>query len=188
MTWEEIRQRKEDSIRESTGNPMDKSFESNGKIYNSFLEYANSDEYRQILDLEEKARNEYAQIAKEFFESLEDDKKLLVFFHITHCIYENYFNDKGSYRGLLYSKLGFGPESYSLGMDSGMFSVHNAIYTPDELEENFNNLVTHLKLDLSKKELDSLKRIFLYGVDTSKALSDMLTGQQRFDFNEKDPE
>ena len=31
MTWEEIRQRKEDSIRESTGNPMDKSFESNGK-------------------------------------------------------------------------------------------------------------------------------------------------------------
>ena len=69
MTWEEIRQRKEDSIRESTGNPMDKSFESNGKIYNSFLEYANSDEYRQILDLEEKARNEYAQIAKEFFES-----------------------------------------------------------------------------------------------------------------------
>lgn len=187
MTWEEIRQRKEDSIRESTGNPMDKSFESNGKIYNSFLEYANSDEYRQILDLEEKARNEYAQIAKEFFESLEDDKKLLVFFHITHCIYENYFNDKGSYRGLLYSKLGFGPESYSLGMDSGMFSVHNAIYTPDELEENFNNLVAFLKLDLSQKELRSLRNIFLYGFDSTKKLEEIHNGQQRFNFLE-DPE
>jgi len=27
MTWEDIKQRKEDSIRESTGNPMSKSFE-----------------------------------------------------------------------------------------------------------------------------------------------------------------
>ena len=49
MTWEEIRQRKEDSIRESTGNPMVKNpnpFDKNGKTYKSFSDYLKSDEYK----------------------------------------------------------------------------------------------------------------------------------------------
>jgi hypothetical protein len=115
------------------------------------------------------------------------DNQLLLFFYITNIIFENYFKDNGSYRGLLYDKFGFGPEAYSLGMDSGMFTLHNSISTPDELEERFNKLVEYLKLDLSKKELESLKRIFLYGIDNSKSLDDLITGQQRFNFS-KDPE
>jgi len=188
MTWEEIRQRKEDSIRESTGNPMSKSFEVNGKIYNSYTEYLNSDEYKEFLEIEEEALEQYKQKAKEYFDSLEIDNKLLLFFHITNTIFENYFKYNSSYRGLLYDKFGFGPEAYSLGMDSGMFALHNAISTPDELEERFDTLVKFLKLDLSKKELNSLRNIFLYGFDNSKTLNDMRTGQQKFDFNEKDPE
>ena len=42
MTWEEIRQRKEDSIRESTNNPMIKNpnpIEKNGNKYKSYSEY-----------------------------------------------------------------------------------------------------------------------------------------------------
>ena len=187
MTWEEIKQRKEDSIRESTGNPMSKSFEVNGKIYNSYTEYSNSDEHKELLQIEEQVREQYKQKAKEYYDSLETDNQLLLFFYITNVIFENYFKDNGSYRGLLYDKFGFGPEAYSLGVDSGMFALHNAIFTPDELEENFETLFKHLKLDLSKKELDSLKRIFLYGIDSSKALDDMRTGQQKFDFTE-DPE
>jgi hypothetical protein len=188
MTWEEIRQRKEDSIRESTDNPMSKSFEVNGKIYNSYTEYSNSDEYKEFLEIEEEALEQYKQKAKEYFDSLEIDNKLLLFFHITNTIFENYFKYNSSYRGLLYDKFGFGPEAYSLGMDSGMFALHNAISTPDELEERFDTLVKFLKLDLSKKELNSLRNIFLYGFDNSKTLNDMRTGQQKFDFNEKDPE
>ena len=190
MTWKELRDRKEDSIRESTSNPMVKNpnpFVINGKTYNSYTEYSNSDEHKEFLKLEEEAREQYTQKAKEYFQSLEMDNRLLIFFHITNVIFENYFNDKGSYRGLLYDKFGFGPEAYSLGCDSGMFSLHNAISTPDELEERFNKVVDHLKLDMSKNELNSLRNIFLLGFDSTKSVEKINTGQQKFDF-EKDPE
>ena len=188
MTWEEIRQRKEDSIRESTGNPMSKSFEVNGKIYNSYTEYSNSDEHKELLKIQEEALEQYEQKAKEYYDSLGMDNQLLLFFYITNVIFKNYFKDNGSYRGLLYDKFGFGPEAYSLGMDSGMFALHNSISTPDESEERFNTLVAHLKLDLSKKDLNSLRNIFLFGFDSTKSLDNINTGQQKFDFNEKDPE
>ena len=187
MTWEEIRQRKEDSIRESTGNPMSKSFEVNGKIYNSYTEYSNSDEHKELLKIQEEALEQYEQKAKEYYDSLGMDNQLLLFFYITNVIFKNYFKDNGSYRGLLYDKFGFGPEAYSLGMDSGMFALHNSISTPDESEERFNILVKFLKLDLSKKELNSLRNIFLYGFDSTKSLDNINTGQQKFDFT-KDPE
>ena len=188
MTWEEIRQRKEDSIRESTDNPMSKSFEVNGKIYNSYTEYSNSDEHKELLKIQEEALEQYEQKAKEYYDSLGMDNQLLLFFYITNVIFRNYFKDNGSYRGLLYNKFGFGPEAYSLGMDSGMFALHNSISTPDESEERFNTLVAHLKLDLSKKDLNSLRNIFLFGFDSTKSLDNINTGQQKFDFNEKDPE
>jgi alpha-glucuronidase len=187
MTWEDIKQRKEDSIRESTGNPMSKSFEVNGKTYSSYTEYSNSDEYKEFLEIQEEALEQYKQKANEYFQSLETDNQLLLFFHITNVIFENYFKDNSSYRGLLYNKFGFGPEAYTLGIDSGMFALHNAISTPDESEERFNILVKFLKLDLSKKELNSLRNIFLYGFDSTKSLDNINTGQQTFDFT-KDPE
>ena len=185
MNWEEVRQRKEDSIRESTGNPMSKSFEVNGKIYNSYTEYSNSDEHKELLKIQEEALEQYTQKAKEYFESLETDNQLLLFFHITHTIFENYFKYNSSYRGLLYDKLGFGPEAYALGMDSGMFALHNAISTPDESEERFNTLVKFLKLDLSQKELNSLRNIFLFGFDSTKALDNINTGQKKFEFDKE---
>jgi len=188
MTWEEIRQHKEDSIRESTNNPMSKPFEINGKIYNSYTEWSNSDEHKELLQIEEKAIEEYTQKAKEYFESLEMDNQLFLFFYITNVIFKNYFNDNGSYRGLLYDKFGFGPEAYSLGCNSGMFTLHNAISTPDEIEKRFQALMNFLKLDLSKEDMKSLRNIFEYGFDNSKQLHNLISGQQKFDFNEKDPE
>jgi hypothetical protein len=188
MNWEEVRQRKEDSIRESTGNPMSKSFEVNGKIYNSYTEYSNSDEHKELLKIEEEALEQYGQKAKEYFDSLETDNQLLLFFHITNVIFENYFKDNGSYRGLLYDKFKFGPEAYSLGMDSGMFTLHNSISTPDENEERFNALMKFLKVELSKEDLKSARNIFTYGFDNSGQLNSFISGQQKFDFNEKDPE
>jgi hypothetical protein len=185
MNWEEVRQRKEDSIRESTGNPMSKSFEVNGKIYNSYTEYSNSDEHKELLKIQEEALEQYEQKAKEYYDSLGMDNQLLLFFYITNVIFRNYFKDNGSYRGLLYDKFGFGPEAYSLGMDSGMFALHNAISTPDESEERFHTLVKFLKLDLSQKELNSLRNIFLFGFDSTKALDNINTGQKKFEFDKE---
>jgi hypothetical protein len=186
MNWEEVRQRKEDSIRESTGNPMSKPFEINGKVYNSYTEWSNSDEYKELLKIEEEALEQYEQKAKEYFDSLETDNQLMLFFHITNVIFKNYFKDNGSYRGLLYDKFKFGPEAYSLGMDSGMFTLHNSISTPDENEERFNALMKFLKLELSKEDLKSARNIFTHGFDNSGQLNSFISGQQVLKF--EDPE
>jgi len=178
MNWEEVRQRKEDSIRESTGNPMSKSFEVKGKIYNSYTEYSNSDEHKELLKIEEEALKQYEQKAKEYFDSLETDNQLMLFFHITNVIFKNYFKDGGSYRGLLYDKFKFGPEAYSLGMDSGMFTLHNSISTPDENEERFQKLMKFLDLELSKEQMKSARNYFLHGFDNSEQLNSFLSGQQ----------
>ncbi len=186
-SWNEIRLRKEESIRESTNNPMVKNpnpFEHNEKIYKSFTDYLNSEEYKEYLELEEKALKEYKQKAKEYFESLETDNQLLLFFHITNIIFENYFNDNGSYRGLLYDKFGFGPKAYSLGCDSGMFALHNAISTPDENEERFQKFIKHLNLDLTKEQLNSARNFFIHGFDNSAQLNNIIAGQKTLPFED----
>ena len=189
MNWEEIRQRKEDSIRESTDNPMVKNpnpFEKNGKIYKSFSDYLNSEEYKEILEMQTNAIEEYKQKAKVYFQSLEVENQHLLFFHITNRIFENYFGDGGSYRGLLYDKFDFGPETYGLGMDSGMFTLHNAIHTPDELEERFQKLMKFLNLELSKDEMISARNYFNQGFDNSKQINQILSQQRVMNF--EDPE
>lgn len=190
MTWKEIRDRKEESIRESTGNPMVKNpnpFDKNGKTYKSFSDYLNSDEYKEYLKAEEQALEQYKQMAKECFDSLNTDNQLLLFFYFTNVIFENYFKDNGSYRGLLYDKFGFGPEAYSLGCDSGMFTLHNAISTPDELDERFENFIKFLNLNLSKEQMISARNYFNYGFDNSQQINKITSRQLEFRF-EKDPE
>jgi hypothetical protein len=190
MNWKDIRDRKEDSLRESINNPMVKNsnpFEHNGKIYKSFSDYLNSEEYKEFLKVEEESKEQYTQMAKEYFVSLENDNQLLLFFYITNVIFENYFNDNGSYRGLLYNKFKFGPEAYSLGMDSGMFTLHNAISTPDQLEERFQNLIKFLKLDLPKEQINSARNYFNYGFDNSEQINKIRNKQLSLEF-ENDPE
>jgi hypothetical protein len=186
---EDVKQRKEDSIRESTGNPMVKNpnpFDKNGKTYNSYTEYSNSDEHKELLKIEEEALEQYEQKAKEYFDSLETDDQLLLFFHITNTIFKNYFKDNGSYRGLLYDKFNFGPEAYSLGMDSGMFTLHNSISTPNENEEKFQKLMKFLDLDLTKEQMISARNYFNQGFDNSEQINKLFSKQQVLRF--EDPE
>ena len=94
MNWDDIKLRKEESIRESTNNPVTNNsnpFELNGKTYNSYTEYSNSDEHKELLKIQEEALEQYKQKANEYFQSLETDNQLLLFFHITNVIFKNYF-------------------------------------------------------------------------------------------------
>ena len=187
-TPQDLKNRKEESLRESTNNPMVKNpnpVEKNGKTYNSFTDYLNSDEYKEFLKAEENAILDYHKKAEEFFQSLDNDNKLLLFYHITNTIYQNYFNDKGSYRGLLYDKFGFKPNAYGIGYTSGMFALHNAISTPDELEERFQKLINYLNLNPNKEEMMSLRNIYQYGFDNSKQIYEIMSKQQKFDFEKE---
>jgi hypothetical protein len=180
MNWDDVKNKKEDSIRESTKNP--RPFEKDGKTYEKFSDYLESEEYEEYLKTQIVALKEYQQKAKEYFESLDMDNQLLLFFHITHTIYQNYFEDKSSYRGLLYDKFEFGPESYSLGMDSGMFAVHNAISTPEDREEMLRLIVKNFNLELDRQQLYALRYILHNICLPNSKLKDMLSGQQAFEF------
>ena len=186
MNWEDIKNRKEDSIRESTNNRMPKPIVLNGKTYESFTDYLNSEEYIELLKIQEEATQEYQERAKEYFKSLDTDNQLLLFFHITNMIYQNYFIGSGSYRALLYDRFGFGPESYTIGMDSGMFTVHNSISTPKENEERFQALMKFLNLDLTKEQIISARNYFNNGYDSSKQIDKIFSKQQVMNF--EDPE
>jgi hypothetical protein len=68
-----------------------------------------------------------------------------------------------------------------------MFTLHNAISTPDQLEERFQNLVKFLKLDLSKEQINSARNYFNYGFDNSEQINKIRNKQLTLEF-EKDPE
>jgi hypothetical protein len=184
MTWEDLKRQKEDSIRESTGNPMSESYKKGDKIYSSFSEYLNSDEYKEMLNLEAKLKAEYKVKAKEYFKSLSEDDQLLMFFHVTNSIFENYYIDKRSYRGLLYDKFGFSTDSYSLGMDSGMFAIHNDLTIPEDREEMLRLIVKHFNLELDPQQLYALRYILHNICLPNLKMKDMIYGQLAFDFDE----
>jgi hypothetical protein len=68
-----------------------------------------------------------------------------------------------------------------------MFTIHNSIYTDDEIEERFQAFMKFAKLDLSKEDMKSARNIFKHGFDNSQQLNDLKSGQQKLTFDE-DPE
>lgn len=59
--------------------------------------------------------------------------QLELFCHVVSKLTKAELHDKRSYRGVLYTEFGFGPESYGAAQLSGFLELHNSIY-PDGLE------------------------------------------------------
>ena len=131
----------------------------------SFIEYLNSEEYQDFLNKQKESLDLYTKQAKDYFETLDYDDKLKVFFHVMFCFYENEFIDKGSYRSLLYQKLGFECDSYSLGIDCGLFALHNSVFTHDDLIESINMIFNKFNIDNSQKNINSALCLFQFGRD-----------------------
>jgi hypothetical protein len=146
---------------------------------NKFDEYMASDEYREYLDTLEKCQAEYEIKAKETFESLEYDQRMYVAFHLYFQLYENEFIDQGSYRHLIYTKLGFSTDSYSILMDSGLMYVHNSVYPHDDITDGIVGIFKLLEIDYNDKLVQKAYRVFCYGslYEPSKQL--------KFDFEEE---
>lgn len=135
--------------------------ETNSHKSNSWAEYIASDEYKNHLENIEELKSKNKKEAEDFFNNLSYENKLLCFFHVVSCIYEAELEDNGTYRYLLYNKMGFNEESYGLGMDFGLLSLHNAIYTEEELYKGLVNVLEYLEIkfdhNLSSKCFDILK-------------------------------
>lgn len=146
---------------------------------NTFAEYLASDEYKEYLDAVERCLAEYEINAKEAFESLEYDKRLMVSFHVFKQLHENEFIDKGSYRHLIYTKLGFSADAYSTLMDSGLMYVHNSVYPYDDIIDGIIGIFKMLEVDYTDDLARKAYNVFCYGNlhHPSKQL--------KFDFNEE---
>lgn len=103
-----------------------------------------SEIYTAVMEDEEKRQEEY-------WNSLTKDQQLDVFCCVSRRILKGEIEDCGSYRYVLYDVFGFGMESYTLALDAGYMTIHNAIYDSQRLDEHCANSEIDTLIDFCKK-------------------------------------
>lgn len=86
-------------------------------------------EFRNILvDVHENS----IKRSDKLWESFSNEDQLDLFLAVVRRIYKGEFEEKGSYRHVLYDTFGFGPESYTLAQMDGFLDIHNACVKAQE--------------------------------------------------------
>ena len=134
-------------------------------------DFLNSGEYREYLELLDKAKVEYEQQVNIFFNSLNYDDQLKVFYHVVKNIYEGSIIEQGSYRHIIYGKFNFGPDSYALGMDCGLLELNNSIYSHEEISKSLKDVLKYLNLQVDELTFTKLLSRFTYGTFGHKELN-----------------
>ncbi len=112
-----------------------------------------SDDLRETSNFYMEAMRVIGSEQEAYWNSLSKDDQLKAFCAVSRRIHQAELIDKGSYRWALYDVFGFGPESYTQGMDCGYMAIHNAI-----VDENYD--VRLLKAFCTKFEIpDSDEKI-----------------------------
>jgi hypothetical protein len=93
-----------------------------------------SDDLRETSNFYDKAMKEIEKEQEAYWNSLSKDDQLKAFCAVSRRILQAELIDKGSYRHALYGVFGFGPESYTQGMECGYMAIHNAIMDEDHDE------------------------------------------------------
>ena len=88
-------------------------------------------ELNEFSNLYSKAMKEIEDRQEAYWNSLSKEDQLKAFCAVSRRIFQAELVDKGSYRWALYDVFGFGPESYTQGMDCGYMAIHNAIMPED---------------------------------------------------------
>ena len=89
----------------------------------------NSDEWLEASKIFIEAMKEIEDEQEEWWNSLSKDDQLKAFCCISRRIYQGEIVENRSYRGMLYSTMGFGPEAYVQAQDARYFEIHNSIYS-----------------------------------------------------------
>lgn len=64
----------------------------------------------------------------EFWNTLSKEQQLLAFCKIMRMLHEAEFDDRGTYRWVLYDKFGFDKDAYMRAQLAGFLDIHNALY------------------------------------------------------------
>ena len=90
------------------------------------------DDYNEASENHDKSMKEAETIflkkRQELWDSLGKEKQLEIFCHVIEKLTKAELHDKRSYRGVLYTEFGFGPEAYGAAQLSGFLELHNSIY------------------------------------------------------------
>lgn len=73
--------------------------------------------------------------SEEFWNSLTKEQQLQAFCAVIRRLYKGEIEENRTYRGMLYDVFGFGPESYTAAQMSGFLTIHNCIWTSEEIEK-----------------------------------------------------
>jgi hypothetical protein len=71
----------------------------------------------------------------QWWDSLSQEDQMRAFYSVVKRLVKGEIEDRGSYRYILYDVFGFDAESYMLGMNCGFMTLHNSIYTQQEMRE-----------------------------------------------------
>ena len=97
---------------------------------------------KSLLDVITQESEEFQKmIVQEEFEmdqwwnDLSQEDQMRAFYSVVKRLVKGEITDRGSYRYVLYNTFGFDAESYMLGMNCGYMTLHNSIYTQEEMRE-----------------------------------------------------
>ena len=84
--------------------------------------------FQEKMEQEEK-------LSEDFWQSLSKEQQLQAFCAVMRRLYKGEIEENRTYRGMLYDVFGFGPESYATAQMSGFLTIHNCIWTSEEIEK-----------------------------------------------------
>lgn len=113
------------------------------------------EELTKISEEFQKFQEEREADEEEYWNSLSKEDQLKCFCAVARRIYKGEIEEKGTYRYVLYNVFGFGPESYVSAQLSGYLSIHNAIFTGNDLQPILINFAQKM---FSASEKDAIKK------------------------------
>lgn len=96
----------------------------------SFLDKmsALSEDFQKSMEAEDRENDQW-------WNSLSIEDRERAFYSVVKRIVEGDIEKQGSYRFVLYDVFGFDPGSYVMGMNCGYMTLHNSIYSDEEIQK-----------------------------------------------------
>ena len=102
----------------------------------------NEDRKKSLLDVIAQESEHFQELIRQeavemdqWWDSLSQEDQMRAFYSVVKRLVKGEIEDRGSYRYILYDVFGFDAESYMLGMNCGFMTLHNSIYTQQEMRE-----------------------------------------------------
>jgi hypothetical protein len=89
----------------------------------------------ELGEQHEESRLRYEAENDAWWDSLSEEEREDAFYAVVKRIHKAEIIDRGTYRYALYDVFGFDAGMYGLGMDCGYMTLHNSIYSPEEIRD-----------------------------------------------------